>query len=113
MVGVNLMELAGYAVREGVVAGQTLDSGLHLLVYPAGSEILVALGYKADSVRREVLSWVLRRRAGNVARFGKWMPALMADGAFYVVRRIQSIEQRDGLPLLSEDEMNDAEELIS
>jgi len=107
------MELAGHALREGVVAGQTLDNGLHLLVYPTEAEILVALGYKADSVRREILFWVLRRRAGNVARFGKWMPALMADGAFYVVRRVRSVEQSDGLPLLSEHDMNDAEELIS
>lgn len=113
MVSVNLMELASHALRERAVASQALENGLHLLVYPAESAILIALGYKADTVRRSVLSAVLHRRAEDLARFGQWMPALMADGAFYVVRRVRSYEPHDGLPLLSVGDMNDAEELIS
>jgi hypothetical protein len=113
MMSVNLMELASHALRERAVASQGLENGLHVLVYPAESAILIAFGYKADKVRRGVLSAALHRRAGDVARFGQWMPALMADGAFYVVRRVRSFEPHDGLPLLSEGDMNDAQELIS
>ncbi|MBJ7311927.1 hypothetical protein ACFOLJ_03100 [Rugamonas sp. CCM 8940] len=108
-----LMHLAGTARREGGVASQQLDNGMELLVYPLEEGgALVGLGYERDGAGQVRAEQVLRRRAQDMARLGAWLPALFADGSWYLLRRLPNASLDGATPLLSHDELAAAEELL-
>ncbi|MFB9241712.1 hypothetical protein IV454_18740 [Massilia antarctica] len=76
--------------RDGqVVMRQAGDDGLQLLAYPLPDGALVALGFGRDSAHRVLPERVLRRRTLMPARYGRWLPAMLGDGSWYVVRRLR------------------------
>ena len=76
------------ARTEQVVMCQALPDGTQLLAYPLGRGALVALGFAREGAHRVQADAVLRKRAGQMARLGAWLPAMLADGRWYVVRRV-------------------------
>ena len=76
--------------RDGqVVMQQPQADGLSLLAYPLADGALVALGFARDSAHRVQPHSVLQRRASMPARYGAWLPAMLGDGSWYVVRRLR------------------------
>lgn len=76
--------------RDGqVVMQQAQADGLCLLAYPLPDGALVALGFARDSAHRVRPDRVLQRRASMPARYGAWLPAMLGDGSWYVVRRLR------------------------
>lgn len=108
-----LMELARTARLERAVATQPLDNGMQLLVYPLADGVLVGLGYERDLADRVRADDVLRKRSDNLERFGDWLPATLADGSWYVIRRLLHVDVDSDLPILSADEFAAAEELLT
>jgi len=106
-----LAELWRTAQMEQVVAGHSLDNGLHLLVYPLDFGALVGLGFNRDTAHRVHPESVLRRRSHNMQRFGAWMPAMLSDGGWYVVRRVEGAADSVG-DAFNADELGAAQELI-
>jgi hypothetical protein len=81
--------------RDGqVVMRQAQDGGLQLLAYPLADGALVALGFERDSAHRVQAERVLRRRTLQPARYAGWLPAMLGDGSWYLVRRLR--EQAGG-----------------
>lgn len=70
-----------------VVLSQPLQGDLQLLVYPSPDGVLLALGFARDSGVRVDADAVLRKRSAALARYGAWLPAMLSDGSWYVVRR--------------------------
>ncbi|NHZ91163.1 MULTISPECIES: hypothetical protein [Massilia] len=77
------------AREEQVVMQQPYGDGLQLLAYPLADGALVALGFARDSAHRVQPDSVLRRRALQPARYAGWLPAMLGDGSWYVVRRLR------------------------
>ncbi|MYM98644.1 hypothetical protein [Duganella vulcania] len=76
--------------RDGqLVVRQAQEDGLQLLVYPLPDGALVALGFDRDRAHRVLPERVLRRRAAMPERYSGWLPAMLADGSWYVVRRVR------------------------
>jgi hypothetical protein len=76
------------ARTEQVVMCQALPDGTQLLAYPLERGALVALGFAREGAHRVQADAVLRKRAGQLARLGAWLPAMLTDGSWYVVRRV-------------------------
>ncbi|WP_034301018.1 hypothetical protein [Herbaspirillum sp. RV1423] len=103
-----LMRLAADARIQEAVAMATLDNGMHLFAYPLEQGMLIAVGIGPDTqIRPES---VLSRRAGNLARYGAWLPAMFNDGSMYVLRRM--VEHGDDMTVLPGDAFDAAEELL-
>ncbi len=96
------------AWRDGVVLCQALGDGTELLVYPREGGGLVALGYTADAAPRVRVADLLARRSGALARYSAWLPAMLANGRWYVATRI-----RAGAPAPSSALLLAARELLA
>ncbi|MGW8393193.1 hypothetical protein [Pseudoduganella sp. HUAS MS19] len=85
-------QLLAQARLHDAVAMAALAGGRRLLIYPLESGVLLALGAttpEAQHLRGETL---LRRRGAGLRRRGAWLPALFADGSWYLVRRCTDSE---------------------
>lgn len=101
--------LASEARMQQAVAMNTLENGMHVFVYPLDGGMLVALGASPDApVPADA---VLRKRAGDLARFGAWLPAMFNDGSLYLLRRMT--EHGDDMSTLSSEQWDAAGELLS
>ncbi|SFV13896.1 hypothetical protein [Pseudoduganella namucuonensis] len=105
-----LMELVKRAHAENSVAVATLADGIAMLAYPMDDGMLVGLGMEGEYARRVDATRLLHKRAGDMARFGGWLPAQLKDGAWYVLKRLPSYHQ--DARLLEEDEVAAAVELL-
>lgn len=109
-----LVQLIRTAFLENAVARQALTNGRQLLVYPMGGAALVGLGRSREAGGEAGwLEEMLRRRTANLARMGDWLPAMLADGSVYVVRRIAAVDPAGEASPLSLGELQAAEELLS
>lgn len=104
-----LTRLAQAAELEQAVAQAVLDSGMRLLVYPLERGQLVVLGWPGASGHVVDGDTLLRRRGGDLARYGAWLPAMFNDGAWYLARRVGL---DDGAALPDAAELAAAEELL-
>lgn len=108
-----LIQLARRAHGEHVVAGQVLADGMHLLVYPLEQGLIVGVGFERDLAYRVHPETLMQRRSMQLSRYGAWLPAMLADGSFYAVRRIDYFNPHSNVPVLSDDELFVAQELMS
>lgn len=108
-----LERIAQRACREQVVASRTMESGLQLLSYPMTGAVLVGLGFGREHASMTKLDEVLQRRAENPARYGAWLPTMLADGSWYVVRRAPYPERDRATPILPPAELAAAKELLA
>lgn len=108
-----LVQLVKTAQAEQAVASQQLTNDMKLLVYPLEQGIVIALGYEGEFAHRMPAQELVRKRTGNLERFGSWMPAMFNDGGIYVVRRIRHLDTNLADSILSEDELLAAEELLT
>lgn len=108
-----LMQLIRTAFLENAVASQALADGRRLLVYPMGSAALVGIGKSGETGQAGWLEDMLRRRTANLDRMGAWLPAMLADGSVYVVRRVAGVDTAGEVPPLAASELEAAEELLS
>lgn len=108
-----LIQLAKRALVDQVVAAQTLANGLRLLIYPLERGLIVGVGFERDLACRVYPDSLLQRRSENISRFGAWLPSMLVDGSFYVIRRIEYYNPDDNLPVLTEDDLIVAQELVS
>jgi hypothetical protein len=111
-----LAQLIRTAFLENAVASQALANGRQLLVYPMGSMALVGLGRSGNTSETGEAGWLedmLRRRTANLDRMGVWLPAMLADGSVYVVRRVEGVNPAGDASPLSAAELEAAEELLS
>ena len=104
-----LNRLVTQAKAQGAVAQAVLDSGMRLFVYPLDKGQLAALGWPHASGHVVHGETLMARRGANMARYGAWLPALFADGGWYVARRI-GVDDGAGLP--DDAQLRAAEELL-
>ncbi|KQZ44749.1 hypothetical protein [Duganella sp. Root1480D1] len=102
------MQLAAQARLHNAVATASLAGGAQLLVYPLEHGVLLALGASAPGQQPLRAETLLRRRGADLRRFGAWLPALFADGSWYLVRRCSDSESHG----LEDNEWLAAEELL-
>jgi len=107
-----LAQLIRTAFLENAVASQALSNGRQLLVYPMEGAALVGLGKSGEDGQAGWLEELLRRRTANLERMGAWLPAMLADGSVYVVRRVAIDTAGEARPLAPGD-LEAAEELLS
>lgn len=108
-----LMALARRAHGERVVTTDALANGMRLLVYPSQRGLLVGVGFGRDQAHRVHPESLLQRRSMQLSRFGAWLPAMFADGSVYAVRRIDDFHPASNVPVLSDDELMLAQELMA
>jgi hypothetical protein len=108
-----LMQLARRAHDERVVAAQTLENGMRLLVYPLERGVIVGLGFERDLAHLVHPESLVQRRSMHLSRFGAWLPAMLADGGFYAVRRCDYFNPASSMPVLTDDDLMVAQELMS
>lgn len=106
-----MAQLVKRADLEQSVAVASMEDGLHLLAYPLDNGMLVGLGLEGERAQRVDAALLLQRRAGDMARFGAWLPAQLKDGAWYVVKRLPPFDL-DNLAL-DENDLEAAGELLS
>lgn len=97
------------ARKEQVVVSQALSNGMQMLAYPLPEGAVVALGYPREQAHLVQTETVLRRRSRDMARFGPWLPSMLADGGWYLVRRLEDGRSSG----LTERDMQAALELLS
>lgn len=85
-----MQDIASRLVRQArdgqVVMQQAQADGLQLLAYPLPDGALVALGYDRDNAHRVMPETALRRRGAMPSRYAAWLPAMLGDGGWYLVR---------------------------
>jgi hypothetical protein len=107
-----LETLVGTARREQAVASQVLENDMTMTVYPdEGNRLLVLLGYSGEHAHRAPAEQLVRKRSGNLPRYGAWLPMQFLDGGIYVAAR--TVLRSDDSPVISADELAVAEELLS
>lgn len=107
-----LTQLVQRACAEQVVASAATADGLHLMVYPLEQGgILVGVGIEGERAQLLNPEMLLYKRSRDLERFGSWMPSLFADGSWYVARRIVTFDV--DLPVLTQDDLDAAEELLA
>ena len=79
--------LAARALGVGSVFKTALDAGLTLFAYPAERELLIGVGYHRDVLTPNTIETALQRRFQSPQRFTCWLPALLADGSFFMLQR--------------------------
>lgn len=107
-----VQQLMQGARREQVVLQQALDNGMTLLAYPLPQGAVIALGYTREEAHRVQADTVLRRRSAALARCGAWQPAMLADGGWFLARRVDA-RADDSLPALGVGELQAALELLA
>lgn len=105
-----LVELVRRADSEKSVAVVSLADGGQMLAYPMDEGMLVGVGLEGEHAARVDPGRVLRRRAGDMSRFGGWLPAQLKDGAWYVLKRLPHYQS--GV-VLDERDLEAAAELLS
>ena len=105
----SLTELAHACIRQKEAGMLGRSDGTVLLVYPLEQGIAVGIGTSPGSERK--LRAILRKRAENLPRYGKWMPALFNDGSCFVITRVPEAATRRAV--LEPDILAAAVELIS
>jgi hypothetical protein len=95
------------------VASLPLKNGMMLLVYPMSEGMIVGFGLERDRSNASKLEDVLRKRSGDLRRFGGWLPATFLDGSCHVFRRLPEANLDSGEPPLSAAEMSNGEELLA
>lgn len=108
-----LIQLARRAHDDAVVAAHTLDNGMRVLVYPLGQGLIVGVGFGRDLAYRVHPESLLRRRSMHLSRFGTWLPTMFTDGSIYAVRRFDYFNPGSDVPVLTDDELMVAQELMS
>jgi hypothetical protein len=106
-------QLANTARNESAVASLPLENGLQLLVYPMEEGFMVGLGIDSEQASASRTDQILRRRSGNISRFGAWLPAMFSDGSCYIFRRLPHADIDRSEPVLSHEELQLAEELLA
>ena len=109
-----LLEMLRVAREQEQVVEYALENDMHMFVYPmAGQGFLVGVGCQPDQAHQARADVVLRRRADDISRYGRWLPALFADGSWYLMQRLHTdVLETDGSPL-SLEELHAAKELLS
>lgn len=105
-----LMELVKRAHAENSVAVATLADGITMLAYPMDDGMLVGVGMEGEHAHGVDATRMLHKRAGDMARFGGWLPAQLKDGAWYVVKRLPRYHEE--ARALEEDDVAAAVELL-
>jgi hypothetical protein len=105
-----LTELVHRAHVEQSVAFASVGNGVQLLVYPLEHRMLVGVGLEGERALQMDANRLLRKRAGDMARFGSWLPARMKDGSWYVFKRVP-VHDLD-VPVLDQSDLDKAEELL-
>lgn len=108
-----VMQLINQACSEQVVVSQKMANGMHVLAYPLSAGALVGVGFERDLAHRVDTESLLCKRSTHLARFGAWLPTLFADGSCYVVRRVTYFTHTLEMPVLSNDDLTAAQELLS
>lgn len=106
-----LAALMERARLQQLVLGRRLDGGRELMVYPMQAGALLGVGVAAGVAHLVDTAGLLRRRAGNLARYSAWLPALFDDGSLYVLRRCPAQPGGDDIAdaeLLAVQELLDA-----
>jgi hypothetical protein len=106
-----LREIMKRAHTEQSVATVTLADGTALLAYPMDSGMLVGVGMEGEYAQRVDAARLLHKRAGDMARFGAWLPAQLKDGAWYVVKRLPPFQH--DVRFIGEDDTAAATELLN
>ncbi|MTV41741.1 hypothetical protein [Duganella radicis] len=106
-----LMALVRRASAEQAIAFASLADGLQLLVYPLERGLVVGVGREGERAQRIDAAWLLQRRAGDMARFGPWLPACLKDGRWFLLRRVAAFDPE--VPALDQEQLDAAEELLS
>jgi hypothetical protein len=96
-----------------VVLCQPLKGELQLLVYPLEDGVLLALGFGRHATARVDAEAVLRRRSAEPARFGAWLPAMLSDGSWYVLRRLAEEGPARRVTAPPAEQLQAAEELLA
>jgi hypothetical protein len=106
-----LVELLKRAHAEQSVALAATEDGVQLLAYPLDQGMLVGVGLEGQRAQFFDGAALLRTRAGDMERFGSWLPSQLKDGAWYVVKRLPAFDPY--APALDERDLDAAVELIS
>ena len=80
-------QLKAQARLHNAVASAAPAGGARLFVYPLERGVLMALGATEQGGQPLRAETLLRRRGADLRRYGAWLPALFADGSWYLVRR--------------------------
>ena len=75
------------ALESGSVCRTSLSEGLTVFAYPGEKELLVGLGYSRDRLDAYTIDKALSRRFESPKRFACWLPALFANGSFFMLQR--------------------------
>jgi hypothetical protein len=106
-----LTELVNIAHVEQSVAIASIGDGMQLLVYPLEHRMLVGVGLEGERALQIDANRLLHKRAGDMARFGSWLPARMKDGSWYVFKRVPMHDLN--VPVPNQSDLDTAEELLS
>lgn len=82
-----MQTLVTRALACGSVCRTELDDGITLFAYPSETEILIGIGIHRDNLNVYTIETALSRRFASPRRYACWLPALFADGGFYVMQR--------------------------
>jgi hypothetical protein len=75
------------ALNSGSVFRTALDAGITVFAYPSENELLIGIGVGRDRLDAHTIEDILSRRFASPQRYACWLPALFADGGFYVIQR--------------------------
>lgn len=106
-----LLNLARKAYTENTVAFTSLAGDVQILVYPMDQGILVGFGVEGELAKRVNVARILHKRAGDMSRFGSWLPARLKDGGLYVLKRV--LDFNPNFPPLDQSDLDAAEELLN
>lgn len=106
-----MMELVRRAHMERTVALAGLADGMQLLAYPMDDGVLIGLGLENERAQRIDPARVLQKRAGDMPRLGHWLPVVLKDGGWYVVKRLPSFHL--AMATLDEHDLAAAAELLA
>ena len=107
-----LANLIATATAEHAVAIQKLTNQMTMIAYPTNRGMIVGLGYGGEHAHRAPAERVVRKRSGNLARYGAWLPVMFNDGGVYVTMRAAA-RTASGQPTISSADLAAAQELIS
>lgn len=109
------LHIVAYKARtETVVAYAQAPNGLQLLAYPVETYgMIVSVGFEWDLPHLETVQQALKRRAEDMDRYGVWDPKALPDGSWYLVKYIPYINPHTEDPVLPEDDVKLALELLS
>lgn len=100
------------ALNSGSVFRTALDAGLTVFAYPSDQELLIGIGVQRDRLDAYTIENVLSRRFASPQRYACWLPALFADGGFYIMQRRRR-DDMAGTPTPSTEEIGDALALLT